>query len=133
MSYLYGAVGALILLLGGLLLWRGGQLDRARAQVTELHGQITQAASANAAQKASLEQFSQANARFANAARLQQSEYRGLLAEHVRLRVKWQEAEAARQVRENRDKASAACRAVLDLDLSKACPNIAEAIRERAR
>ena len=132
-AYIYAALAAVGLLLGGLLWFKGHQLDKANAQNVQLRVQLISVAQANADQKAVIDQLTAANADWAAKAVLHAKEYKAALLDLSTANVVRNALQKALMVKESTDRQSVACQALLGLSIAKVCPQIAEDMQSRAK
>jgi ABC-type xylose transport system permease subunit len=133
MIYLYGAVGAFILLLAGLLWFRGQQLHRVQASNASLTLQLIAAEQANKDQGVTIASQQSALAKWKALADEATDKVAQAVAEVARAQVERDRATAKMLEMDAQDAARRECKAVLDEDIAKACPTVAADMVERAK
>ena len=133
MNYLYGGVGAIILILGIYGFVQRGEVRHLQRINTELQAGFDKAVAANKAQQTTIAVLTSANNAWADKATEQYGHYTKALADLTRANLA-REALALKLLKaEASDKLLPACKAILDFDLAGPCPEIADAIRTRAK
>jgi hypothetical protein len=132
-AYLYGGLAGAILVLAGLLWWRGHQLEHANSEIASLKVSIGKAAEANSAQAIVISTQEAALAEFKRLAKEHTASLNLAVADLARARVMRDRAIAHMVELDAMDAARKECRAVLDQDISLNCPDIAASMNERAK
>ena len=132
-AWLYGIAGGIIVALLVGLWFQNLRLTHCQRTAVALQTGLDKAVAANKDQAGAIVGLQAANKGFADKALAQHREYLLALADLARANVRREALQRALLAKEATDKASGACRAVLDIDLSVPCPNIAAAIKERAQ
>lgn len=109
------------------------EVEHLRRINAELVAGVEKLKDANGQQRTTISLLEGANRQWAGRAQKQYDAYTQALADLTRANVARDALDAKLRALEGKDKASAQCTAVLDLDLAGPCPGIAEAIKERAR
>ena len=133
MTYLYGGLGALFLVLGGYAYWQHRHIASLEHQKAVLQAGLDKAITDNQAQSRAIDTLQAANSEYARLARLQAGQYEHALADLSRANLARHAAEAAMAKAQVHDQALPACKSLLDTDLAKVCPETAAAIQERAK
>lgn len=133
MIYLYGAVGALILVLAGMLWVRGQQLHRVQASNASLTLQLVAAEQANKDQGVTIASQQSALAKWKQLADEATDKVAQAVAEVAKAKLERDRANAHMLELDAQDAARKECAAFLSPDIAGACPNIAADMVERAK
>ena len=132
-AWAYGLAGGVIIALLVGLWFQNLRITHYQRTIVALTQGRNNAIAANKDQAATIKELRNANKDFADKALAQHQEYTLALADLARANVRRGALERALLAKEASDKTSAACRAVLDIDLSGPCPAIAAGIKARAQ